>query len=174
VRSLLDVDASWTAGVNHYACRHEAGTEAAAATDPAEAAEKEAPNVRAFIMSPEIESSLRKLMALAESPERRIPLATIKAYAQGSNPSWKGSPVPLDQFVDLPLGWRVALSVEEHPTGWYRHLSMSSPDPGRAPSPAAVEMVLVAVGFARKLEECHIHLEQFAENRVAVNVIEPL
>lgn len=51
------------------------------------------------------------------------------------------------QQVELPDGYRVAISVEEQPAGMCLHLSMSSGARGKVPHPAALAMVLEAIGI---------------------------
>ncbi len=80
-----------------------------------------------------------------------------------------------DRFAILvPMGYKVVFTVEHQPMGMCRHLSMSSPTPGRAPIPAAVQMVMDEFGFEHPLQECHVYPEKFGDNWVAINVIEPI
>jgi hypothetical protein len=53
------------------------------------------------------------------------------------------------QHVELPYGYRVAISFEEQPAGMCLHLSMSSSTPGKVPHPEAIAMVLAAIGVTR-------------------------
>jgi hypothetical protein len=64
----------------------------------------------------------------------------------------KGKPAPrYAQQVELPVGYRVSISVEEQPAGMCLHLSMSSSAPGKVPHPDAVRMVLEVIGIERGL-----------------------
>lgn len=56
------------------------------------------------------------------------------------------------QQVELPVGYRVAISFEEQPAGMCLHLSMSSSARGNVPHPDAVIMVLQAIGI--DLNDC--------------------
>lgn len=131
-----------------------------------------------FIMSPEIEEQLQALRRLAEREDRRIPLDVMMAFAKDFDPedpsTRKGSPYPLDQTVELPFGWKVSVAVERQPSGWFIHMSMSSPFKDGLPHPESVKMVLEALGFHRPLEQCMIYLERYEVGRTAVNVLELL
>jgi hypothetical protein len=64
----------------------------------------------------------------------------------------KGKPEPRHaQQVELPVGYRVSISVEEQPAGMCLHLSMSSSARGKVPHPDAVRMVLDVIGIERSL-----------------------
>jgi hypothetical protein len=70
----------------------------------------------------------------------------------------------------LPLGWRVAITVEEQPAGRLLHLSMSAPVNGRVPNEHAMRMVIEACGF--KLDDCaRGWLEEFEPGWNALNVL---
>lgn len=131
-----------------------------------------------FVMSPEVEAQLAALRSLAESDERKLPVDLLKLYSQGFDPedprTRTKSLYPLDQTLELPLGWKVTFSVEEQPFGWARHLSMSSPAKGKLPHPVTLAWTMKALGFARKLPACFVYPEKYAEGRIAVNVIEPV
>jgi hypothetical protein len=53
------------------------------------------------------------------------------------------------QQVELPVGYRVAISFEQQPAGLCLHLSMSSSASGKVPHPEAIAMVLDAIGITR-------------------------
>jgi hypothetical protein len=131
-----------------------------------------------FVMTPEIEAQLADLRMLAESEERKLPVETLKVYSQGFDPedprTRTKSCYPLDQTLELPLGWKVTFSVEEQPFGWARHMSMSSPAKGRVPHPVAVEWTMKALGFVRQLGACFVYPEKYEHGRIAINVLEPL
>src|SRR5262245_43532071 len=47
---------------------------------------------------------------------------------------------PPSEHILIPVGYRVAVSVEEQPFGLARHISISVEKRGKTPNPAAVEM----------------------------------
>jgi hypothetical protein len=129
-------------------------------------------------MDDKTRARLRALRRLAEHPSRKIDRETLEQHAKAfdpQDPSTRGtSPYPTDQTVVLPLGWQVTVSIEDQPMGWAIHMSMSSPRKGKAPSPEVVQWVLEALGYQRRLGDCLLYLEHYAQDRVAVNVLEPL
>jgi hypothetical protein len=83
------------------------------------------------------------------------------------------------QTVVLPFGFCVTFSIElEHPAGTCRHMSMSSPAPGRAPSPEAVDLVSKELGFVGGYRCCTVWLEDLERGGVqkqkAVNLVQPI
>jgi hypothetical protein len=65
------------------------------------------------------------------------------------------------QQVELPVGYRVAISFEEQPAGMCLHLSMSSGAPSKVPHPDAVNMVLQAIGVDAKDCVLRAWIEEF-------------
>ncbi len=129
-----------------------------------------------LIMDDEVQKSIKTLINYAEnhvvSYERMVemneqmkndePTETI-----GDNPN---------HVVDLPLGFRVAFSIEVHPIGECRHISVSVND--EQPSTHDLLLVLGYFGFKTNLTDrkAYGYLEQHIVNGVekfAVNVVEP-
>lgn len=90
-----------------------------------------------------------------------------------------------EQSVLLPFGYLVTYSVElNHPSGAAaRHMSMSHPDPARAPNEFAVWTVCEALGFTglTRLDQARtdlrnlvggVWLEDLDEGGTAVNVLQ--
>jgi hypothetical protein len=48
---------------------------------------------------------------------------------------------PRSEMIDLPVGFRLAISVEEQPAGMCLHISISVDRADHAPHPAAVQMI---------------------------------
>jgi hypothetical protein len=70
-------------------------------------------------------------------------------------------------------GVNVTYTHEEQPTAWCRHMSISSV--GTYPSLALVEMLMAEFGFVNKhVRDVAGWLEDLMDDRVAVNVLEPL
>lgn len=79
------------------------------------------------------------------------------------------------QTVTLPLDFMVTMSIETgHPVGTCRHMSMSSPNRKRVPSPEAVWLVADLLGFTVGLWTCTHWLEQLEGHGRAVNVLQPI
>lgn len=60
--------------------------------------------------------------------------------------------------INLDFGYRLVYSVEEHPDGWMRHMSMSQVRPGRSPNRAAIDLMLEALGFPL-FDKCLVYME---------------
>ena len=95
----------------------------------------------------------------------------------------KGEPAPgglnADFTIDIPMGFSVTYTHEEHPGSMCKHLSMSVHAKDRVPNPIAVEMILKEFGFTNSLSEClkwgTVWEEKFGENnQTAINIVEPL
>jgi hypothetical protein len=82
------------------------------------------------------------------------------------------------QTVVLPFGFCVTFSIEQgHPAGVCRHMSMSSPVLGRAPSPEAVDMIAKELGFLGGYRCSTVWLEDLERGdgkQKAVNLVQPL
>lgn len=81
--------------------------------------------------------------------------------------------VPMSEGVELPGGFRCAISFEQQPIGLCRHLSVSVDTPGPLPNLLAVGMIAEAFGFVAGMER-RMWLEEFAPGHHAVNVVEPV
>lgn len=71
----------------------------------------------------------------------------------------------------LDFGFRVVFSIEQHPQGRVRHLSVSVHGTG-LPNPAAVEEIMKHLKFENPMENCKVDIEKLPENRQAIEVIE--
>lgn len=75
---------------------------------------------------------------------------------------------PASEHLMIPAGFRVALSIEEQPAGWCKHLSISVPKPGKIPTHEAAAMIADEFGFQRIDMQW---LEEFEPGHHAVNLI---
>jgi len=71
----------------------------------------------------------------------------------------------------LPVGFRVVYSIEEHPLGWCRHLSVSVDTVGKMPSIPAVEMIMREFGFTGTIND---QLNVWVEKERAINVLQKI
>lgn len=79
------------------------------------------------------------------------------------------------QTIEIPFGFMVTFSIElNHPCGTCRHMSMSSPLAGRLPSPEAMRIIMVQLGFVGDLEQCTVWCEPLEGHGEAINVVEPV
>lgn len=83
------------------------------------------------------------------------------------------APGDIDGYsCNLDIGFRVVYTVEKHPLGWCRHMSMSLAATDRVPSIHAVDMVLEELSFKGRLAKKDQCLRVYMEDNGAVNVIE--
>lgn len=88
-------------------------------------------------------------------------MAAMKAgHALGDDPMFR---------LELPVGVRVVLTVEEHPSGWFRHLSVSIAH-AKLPNTEIVKALMPKLGFRSDFSFCQVYVE----GGVAVNVLEPI
>jgi hypothetical protein len=89
--------------------------------------------------------TIHQVMQRAKSMDQSTDVVTLAQRKTVPEPRYV-------QQVELPVGYRVAISFEEQPAGMCLHLSMSSGAPGKVPHPDAVKMVLQAIGV--DLKDC--------------------
>ena len=72
--------------------------------------------------------------------------------------------------------FRVVFSIEHHPMGWCRHMSISVPSDTKLPSVGAVQMIMEEFGFQTPIRNCHVRVEDTGdlERPRAVNIIEAM
>lgn len=135
--------------------------------------------LQALIIGPTEKAKIKEAVAWAE--EHPVPWTRLEGLAL-SDPS---SVVSLDDrpagfraslssfFVELPIGYLAAYSIEEQPAGNFRHLSVSVDRPGKLPSPEAVETIAKAFGFTSALDvPGRTWIEEFEPGQHAVNVVQ--
>jgi len=121
--------------------------------------------------------------AIKRARANPVPWETLKAAALADpGPYFKladrkpGRPRPKSEQVDLPFGWRLAISFEHQPSGLCQHISISAPDPHRVPNEHAVAMVAEACGMQWPPgERSRVWLEDFIAGSMvgkAVNLVE--
>jgi len=66
---------------------------------------------------------------------------------------------PPSEFVDLPFGYVVAISFEEHPAGMCLHVSVTGPWPRVAPNMVVCAMIFNALDVPAEAD--HVWTEEF-------------
>lgn len=107
--------------------------------------------------------SLDSLKARIEAGERTDDPSTRNPYVEATQD---------DMAVFIPAGIKTVFTVEEHPAGVCRHLSVSINRPGYTAPPIALQMLMEEFGFTSKIEDCIVYPETYAPGRIAVNVLE--
>ena len=73
-----------------------------------------------------------------------------------------------------PFPFLVTFSIENHPVGTCRHMSVSIQRKGRVPSPEAAWMIAELLGFSGGIEACRMWTEPLDDGEVAINLVQPL
>lgn len=146
----------------------------------------------AFVMSPEIEQQIKD--AVVKARANVIPWETVKNTSvdqwtdtlklSDRKPGFRPSSV----HVDIPVGYRAAISFEEQPAGIFRHMSVSTPRKGEKhlPHPVVIAVCCKLFGFSDVIVRLlkgegkpgvdmwagRIWTEEFDKGHFAVNVIE--
>ncbi len=99
--------------------------------------------MRALVITPEIRDQIALVLLHAET--RRVSLNHMLRIKDGL----EQPPTLFDHAlrIEIPDGFRCAFSIEEHPGGWCRHISVSVATPGRSPHSYALAMLLDEFGF---------------------------
>jgi hypothetical protein len=124
--------------------------------------------MRALVLNEKVEDEIRRVKEYAEThpiTEDQFTKMLEGEAPVGDDPNF---------VLQIPMGFKVVYSIEPQPkTGLCRHLSVSIPDPDKAPHPAAMETIAKNFGFP-PLEECHLWFEDLDNGGKAVNVLVPL
>lgn len=113
-------------------------------------------------------TALREKAAFSPIPESEMQ-ERAAAYAEGRQISGFN-----EYSIELPVGFRLTFTIEQHRPGPMRHMSMSSSRPGSTPHPEMVKMVMSELGYINPLERCIVTEEPTDIGSIAINVIEPL
>ena len=130
-----------------------------------------------LIMDNEVQANIKKLINYAESH-----VVSYERMVEMHEKTQRGEPIDgvvgdnPNHAISLPLGFRVAFSIEVHPIGECRHISVSVND--GQPEYHDLLLVLDYFGFQTDLKDgkAHAYVEQYTINDVehfAVNVVEP-
>jgi len=130
-----------------------------------------------LIMDDEVQKEIKTLINYAESH-----VVSYERMVEMNEKVKRGEPIDgvvgdnPNHTIELPLGFRVAFSIEVHPIGECRHISVSVKD--EQPSYQDLLLLLDYFGFKTNLKDgkAHAYVEQYTVNGVekfAVNVVEP-
>jgi hypothetical protein len=83
-----------------------------------------------------------------------------------------------EQSVIIPVAFCVTFTIERHPGGMFRHMSMSVRREGRAPIPEAVDILADHLGFIGGYQACQTWIEKldpkFSGCDRAINIVQPI
>jgi hypothetical protein len=118
--------------------------------------------------------------AIAEARKTPVPLNVIMALAMPDKDKLMlsdrppGFVRPQSQHIEIPIGYRAAITFEEQPAGLVRHLSVSvDAKPGDCPSVPAIQMIASAFGIEWSPDSggARVWLEEFESGYYAVNLV---
>lgn len=126
-----------------------------------------------FVIDDAVRAQLASIKEFAEA--NRYDIAFMRKRVDLMN---AGQPLPFypdEHTATLPLDWWVTYTIEEHPGGWMRHMSMSSPKNGTLPIGPTLQFVMDELGYNLPLADCYTWPEEVPlGNRMAINVMEPM
>lgn len=109
---------------------------------------------RILLMGPKEKEAIKTLVAYAEShriDEDLLIKCLSGEWAAGDDPNYA---------CYVEQGYRIVYSIEQQPSGWYRHLSVSVDDSEKYPNPVAVEMLMKEFGYKGGIKDCHVSVEE--------------
>jgi hypothetical protein len=123
-----------------------------------------------LVIGPEEKEDIKQLITYAEN--NVIKLDRLKAMVAKQAPPVGDLP---GYRMILPNGYRVVYSVEEQPSGLFRHISISLKN--GSPPPPAIDMIIAEFGFKTKLENGRVRsgpVSQLWLEGTALNLLEKI
>jgi hypothetical protein len=132
--------------------------------------------MRPLLITTEVKAEIA--VAIVNARRAPVPIDVVKAMATPDKttitladrpPGFS----PASQHVDIPIGYRAAISFEEQPAGLVRHLSVSVDTPGNYPNVPAVQMIAHEFGieWSPDSDDVRVWLEEFDPGHFAVNLV---
>lgn len=134
---------------------------------------------RPLIINDEVRAKIAEAIKRAEAnplPLAYIKSAAVPAYTVDLKLSERkpGFERPESENVLIPVGFRVAFSIEEQPVGMCGHLSISVDNPRKVPHPEAVKMIANEYGLKVKTladPNITVWFEEFEPGHRAINLV---
>jgi hypothetical protein len=130
-----------------------------------------------LLLDDEVQKSIKTLIEYAEnhvvSYEKMVELQEKVQREEAIDDAIGNNP---NHSIQLPLGYRVAYSIEVHPIGECKHISVSVDN--KEPDLDNLRLILDFFGFKSNLEDgkCYAYVESYTVDSIdysAVNVVEP-
>lgn len=124
--------------------------------------------MRALIMGPEEEASLKRLRDHAEANridvDELLDIYNRQAPAVGDRNGYD---------CDVPVGYRVAFCIEHQTKGWARHMSVSihPAERNQCAHPEAIKWLMAQLGFVGEMNGEDV-MVYFENQNTVVNVVE--
>lgn len=119
--------------------------------------------MRPLVIDKKARARIKKVIRFAE--ENKITAQEISSRMESEIPIGDHP----DYTCEIPFGFRVCFSIEQHPSGWMRHISVSVAEPGRVPSFDGVNLLLEEFGFRERVGG---RLVVYVEGGRAINLLE--
>jgi hypothetical protein len=124
--------------------------------------------MRALVMGPEEEASLKRLRDHAEvnriDVDELLDIYNRKAPPVGDRNGYD---------CDIPVGYRVVFCIEHQTKGWARHMSVSirPAERNQCAHPEAIKWLMAQLGFAGEMNGKDV-MVYFENQNTVVNVVE--
>jgi len=130
--------------------------------------------LNALLIGPTERAALDELSARAAASSTDY--ATMERMAAASAAGRSTGELNRALTVDLPFGYTVTFTHEEHKPGvMCRHASIGlRTRPDRGPTPEAAQMILDVLGFRNKIGAMASWLETLKDGTICPNFVEPL
>jgi len=122
-----------------------------------------------FRISPEVIQKLKDLESYALLNPFTLPMLK-EVLASKRSPA---GDIP-EYSITIPVGYKVVYSIEEHPGGFARHLSVSSPSKGKHPKPIVINTIMSYLEFdgMSSSPDIYVYTENVGKGIEAINIIE--
>ncbi len=125
--------------------------------------------IRPILIGPTQVERAKEIVAYAEG--NRI---TLKTLLRRIVNDCAGVGLNKERRMTIPVDVGVAFSIEEHPAGWCRHMSIGVPDPARQRciAPGVVPDIMHLFGIRGGIEDCQSVYFEDAADCCAINLIQ--
>lgn len=123
--------------------------------------------MRALLISEQVKQEVRKVVEYAEAHPQSLKELKLIAAKQKKPIGFNRNHV-----LEIPMGFLTVFSIEVHPIGTVRHLSVSVDAPDRLPHTVAVQAIMQLFGFKGTIEDCIVYKEEFEHRGAGINIIE--
>ena len=114
--------------------------------------------IRALVIDQTAKEDIERVIKYAF--DHKIPIEIMRKMVSGEVVAPGFSP---NYSCEIFQGYRVVFSIEEHPMGWCRHISISV-DGGMLPSIEAAKLIIKEFDFENPLEKCVTHIEEMPDD----------
>lgn len=110
--------------------------------------------------------SIKKLKVYAEN--NKYPYTEMLRLKDGKIPA----PGDLPEYTLQLPHFKIVYSVEQHPRGWMKHISVSVAKKGRFPLPEAINIIINEFGFKGKVDDNKLNYVYIDDVSQSINVMQ--